>query len=242
MSTRVVAVVEDARYREHRGPAGHPERPERLLAVGEEIDVRRTALTPLPARAADDGELRLVHDASHVALVAEAAARAPSRIDADTFACAASDEIARLAAGATIDLVSAVASGARAGGIRGAAATRASRGGGSADGLLPLQQRRDRRARRAARARRGQAADPRLGRPPRQRHAAQLRGRSVGALLLDPPVPVLPRHRCLARDRRRARRGRDGERAHARRVRRRRSTWRSSPACSSRSRAASRPS
>jgi acetoin utilization deacetylase AcuC-like enzyme len=108
---RVVAVVEDDRYREHRGPAGHPERPERLLAVREAIDARRGALVALPARAADDGELRLAHAPSHLALVAEAAAHAPSRIDADTYACAASDEIARLAVGASVDLVRAVASG-----------------------------------------------------------------------------------------------------------------------------------
>jgi acetoin utilization deacetylase AcuC-like enzyme len=112
MSTpRVVAVAFDPRYREHRGPAGHPERPERLDAVGEAIAAQRALLSELQPRPADDGELRLIHDASHLALVAEAAARAPSRIDADTYACAASDEIARLAAGATIDLVRAVARG-----------------------------------------------------------------------------------------------------------------------------------
>jgi acetoin utilization deacetylase AcuC-like enzyme len=112
MSTpRAVAVIEDRRYLEHRGPAGHPERPERLVAVGEAIDARRASLTELPARAADDGELRLIHDASHLMLIADAAARAPSRIDADTFASAASDEVARLAAGATVELVRAVASG-----------------------------------------------------------------------------------------------------------------------------------
>jgi acetoin utilization deacetylase AcuC-like enzyme len=82
-----------------------------LLAIGEALDAHRSALTAFPARAAHDGELRLIHAASHLALVAEAAARAPSRIDADTYACAASDSVARLAAGAAIDLVRAVASG-----------------------------------------------------------------------------------------------------------------------------------
>jgi acetoin utilization deacetylase AcuC-like enzyme len=79
--------------------------------VREAIDARRGALAALPARAADDAELRLGHAPSHLALVAEAAAHAPSRIDADTYACAASDEVARLAVGATVDLVRAVASG-----------------------------------------------------------------------------------------------------------------------------------
>jgi acetoin utilization deacetylase AcuC-like enzyme len=108
---RVVAVVEDDRYREHRGPAGHPERPERLLAVGEAIGARRAALATLPARPGDDGELRSTHAPSHLALVAEAAAHAPTRIDADTYACAESDRVARLAVGATVDLVRAVATG-----------------------------------------------------------------------------------------------------------------------------------
>ncbi len=110
-SERIVAVAEDPRYLEHRGPPGHPERPDRLLAVGEALDSRRASLTSLAARAASDEELLRIHDRAHLALVAEAAARAPSRIDADTFACAASDAVARLAAGAAIDLTLAVASG-----------------------------------------------------------------------------------------------------------------------------------
>ncbi len=115
-AARVVAVVEDARYREHRGPAGHPERPDRLLAVAAALDPRRAALTPLAARSADDAELLRVHGRAHLARVTEAAARAPSRLDPDTYACGASDAVARLAAGGAIDLVRAIASGrARAG-------------------------------------------------------------------------------------------------------------------------------
>jgi acetoin utilization deacetylase AcuC-like enzyme len=110
-ASRLVAISEDPRYLEHRGPAGHPERPERLLAVGEALDARRAALTPLPARAATDEELLRIHARAHLARVADAAAHAPTRIDADTYACAASDAVARLAAGAAIDLVRAVASG-----------------------------------------------------------------------------------------------------------------------------------
>jgi acetoin utilization deacetylase AcuC-like enzyme len=113
---RAVAVVEDPRYREHAGPAGHPERPDRLAAVGEALAVRRDRLAPLPAREAGGDELLRVHDAQHLAQIAEAAARAPSRLDPDTFASAASDRVARLAAGGAIELVRAVATGrARAG-------------------------------------------------------------------------------------------------------------------------------
>lgn len=108
---RVVAVVEDPRYAEHRGPAGHPERPDRLVAVAEALAARRDLLTPLAAREADDAELRLIHGAQHLALVAEGAARAPIRFDADTYACAESERVAKLAAGGAVDLVRAVASG-----------------------------------------------------------------------------------------------------------------------------------
>ena len=108
---RVVAVVEDPRFRDHSGPAGHPERPDRLLAVGAALAARREALTALEARLAQDDELLRIHAAPHLALIAEAAAHAPSRLDPDTFASAESDRVARLAAGGAIDLVRAVASG-----------------------------------------------------------------------------------------------------------------------------------
>ena len=108
---RIVAVVEDPRYLEHRGPDGHPERPDRLLAVGAALDERRAALTSLPARSADDEELRRIHAPEHLARIATAAANAPSRLDADTYASAASERVARLAAGGAVDLTLAVASG-----------------------------------------------------------------------------------------------------------------------------------
>ena len=75
----------------------------------------------------------------------------------------------------------------------------------SRDGLLPAQQRRGRgggRARGGCGARR----DRRLGRPPRQRHAGHLLGRSERAVPVGAPVPVLPGHRRADGDRRRPRR------------------------------------
>jgi acetoin utilization deacetylase AcuC-like enzyme len=116
-AARVVAVVEDPRYAEHRGPVGHPERPDRLVAVGEALDVRRELLTPLAARQADDAELLLIHGAQHLALIAEGAARAPIRFDADTYACNESERVARLAAGGATDLVRAVARGSAHAGL-----------------------------------------------------------------------------------------------------------------------------
>ena len=108
---RATGVVEDRRYREHRGPPGHPERPERLAAVERAIDAHRDRLTRVAARPASDEEILRVHGADHLALVAEAARRAPGHLDPDTFVSAASLEVARLAAGGAIDLAREVARG-----------------------------------------------------------------------------------------------------------------------------------
>ncbi len=111
------ALIEDPRYREHRGPQGHPERPERLEAVAAAIDPVRAALLPLPARAAEDGEVLRVHEPALLARVAEAAAAAPCQLDPDTYVSRRSLEIARLAAGAAIDLAAAVARGEASAGL-----------------------------------------------------------------------------------------------------------------------------
>jgi acetoin utilization deacetylase AcuC-like enzyme len=105
------AVIEDARYREHRVPPGHPERPERLAAVARALDAARPALTPLPARSADDAEILRVHDRALLDHVAATVAAAPARLDPDTFVAPQSLVAARLAAGAAIDLAAAVATG-----------------------------------------------------------------------------------------------------------------------------------
>ena len=111
-AARSVAVVEDPRFREHRGPEGHPERPARLVAVQRALDARRAELAALPARAASDDEILAVHTADCLRLVERAARCAPVQIDADTFVSARSAEIARLAAGSAVDALRAVAAGA----------------------------------------------------------------------------------------------------------------------------------
>jgi len=109
--TRTVAVVEDPRFRAHRGPAGHPERPDRLLAVGEAIEEVRPRLQPLAPRPALDEEILRIHGRSHLDGVTAAVARAPAQLDADTYVSPESLEVARLAAGSTVELVRAVARG-----------------------------------------------------------------------------------------------------------------------------------
>jgi acetoin utilization deacetylase AcuC-like enzyme len=103
-----MAVLEDPRYREHVGPRGHPERPERLAAVGAAIAARSEPLVRLASRPADDAELLRVHEPAHLARLAEAATRAPLQLDADTYLAPRSVEVARLAAGGLVDLARAV--------------------------------------------------------------------------------------------------------------------------------------
>jgi acetoin utilization deacetylase AcuC-like enzyme len=106
--TRKAGLVEDPRFLEHRGPPGHPERPERLLAVSDALVAHRAALVPIAPRPATDEELLRIHGRGHLARVAEGAGRAPTHLDADTFLSTRSLEVARLAAGATVDLARAV--------------------------------------------------------------------------------------------------------------------------------------
>jgi acetoin utilization deacetylase AcuC-like enzyme len=111
LATRGVAVVEDPRYRQHRGPAGHPERPERLDAVGSAIAARRDELRVVAPRAASDEEILRVHRPELLEDLQAASQQAPTQLDADTYMSAASLSVARLAAGAVVDLARSVARG-----------------------------------------------------------------------------------------------------------------------------------
>ena len=84
-SPRRVGVVEDRRYQDHEGPSGHPERPERLAAVGDAIAARREALQPVPARSAQPEEILRVHRREHLAHLEEVAKQAPGPLDPDTY-------------------------------------------------------------------------------------------------------------------------------------------------------------
>jgi acetoin utilization deacetylase AcuC-like enzyme len=107
-----VAVVEDGRHVAHAWP-GHPERPDRVEAIRAHLASTPVLcdLARLPADPVDDAELLRVHDAAHIARVAELCASGGGHFDADTYATAASDVAARVAAGGTVRAVEAVVSG-----------------------------------------------------------------------------------------------------------------------------------
>ena len=106
-----VHLVEDDRYRDHSGPDGHPERPERLLAVRQALAAHEADLVRLDARPAEPDEVLRVHDETHLRGLEAAAARAPTQLDADTYVSAASFEVALLAAGGAVTIAEAIVSG-----------------------------------------------------------------------------------------------------------------------------------
>jgi len=97
-----MVIVSSPRFEQHVTPPGHPERPERAY-VFDAVTSRWSAaggavLTPRPATV---DELATVHDRSYLEQIGALAGR-PAMLDADTFVSPDSDDIARLAAGATV--------------------------------------------------------------------------------------------------------------------------------------------
>jgi len=105
-----IHVVADPRYREHAGPSGHPECPERLAAVGRALDAFGDRLVPVEPREALPEEILRVHSREHLQLLSQLAGRAV-RIDADTYTAPRSYEIALLAAGGVVELARRIARG-----------------------------------------------------------------------------------------------------------------------------------
>ncbi|MBB5746619.1 histone deacetylase family protein [Brevundimonas variabilis] len=97
---------------EHRTGAGHPERPERLAAVMAAIEGSDLRLDRHAATEAAVADLERVHPADYVARILDASPATGSvQLDADTLLSPGSVRAARLAAGAVIDAVKAVADG-----------------------------------------------------------------------------------------------------------------------------------
>ncbi|MBU1347065.1 MAG: histone deacetylase family protein [Alphaproteobacteria bacterium] len=96
----------------HATGAGHPERPERLAAVLAALDDGDLRLDRRDATEAAVIDLERIHPAAYVARMIEASpASGLAQLDADTILSPGSVRAARLAAGAVIDGVRAVANG-----------------------------------------------------------------------------------------------------------------------------------
>jgi acetoin utilization deacetylase AcuC-like enzyme len=94
-------VVLEPRMLAHDAGRGHPERPERLRVLLDHLD-GASGLVRLPARAATEDELTLVHPAAHVERVAATAGRPRVVFDPDTATSPHTYEAARLAAGSVL--------------------------------------------------------------------------------------------------------------------------------------------
>jgi acetoin utilization deacetylase AcuC-like enzyme len=104
-------VVSSKRFAEHQTPPGHPERAERAEVMDVVAEAWRSGGGEVVApRAATEEQLARVHDPKYVNRIA-AAAGSSMALDPDTYTSPESHEIARLAAGATIDAVERVLGG-----------------------------------------------------------------------------------------------------------------------------------
>jgi acetoin utilization deacetylase AcuC-like enzyme len=111
-SARRVGLGTEPGHLEHVAP-GHVERPERVLAILEQLERTglRARLRPLAVREASDAELLAVHDQGLLDAVANAGARGGAWLDPDTYVTPASPGVARRIAGAAVAATEAVLAG-----------------------------------------------------------------------------------------------------------------------------------
>jgi acetoin utilization deacetylase AcuC-like enzyme len=117
MSEPIIQVITDARFQSHRGPEGHPERPERLIAIGEAVDDFRDRIELSPPRSAQPDEILRVHDARLLSVLESTRGQPLAQLDADTYVAPLSYDVACLAAGSCIDLTRRVMRGEVARGL-----------------------------------------------------------------------------------------------------------------------------
>ncbi len=108
-------LVHDPIFAEHIPHDAHPERPERWAAVHSALTHNgwTGACTRIEPRAARDEELRRIHTPEYITRLREACRRGEPQIDCvDSSICRESERVARLAAGAAIDIALEIARGA----------------------------------------------------------------------------------------------------------------------------------
>ena len=117
MSTATGFLYDDAYLRHLPGRTGHPERPERLLAIRDRLRVADwfAALSSISSRKVTEEELKLVHDPGYLALLRREAANVQGLKElstGDTLISRDSLDVAHLAAGGVLAAVDAVMKGA----------------------------------------------------------------------------------------------------------------------------------
>ncbi len=106
-------IIQDDRYMLHAADGYHPESPERLRIIYKMLqdeDMKDKFISFAP-RSATTEELAWVHTLRHIQTVAATADRRLTMLDPDTYACAHSFDIAKLAAGGVLVAVDAVMAG-----------------------------------------------------------------------------------------------------------------------------------
>ncbi len=115
---RQTAVVVDPRFEQHDAAPGHPERPARCATLRSLIDAHPyDGLPRVSPRPATAEEVLRVHSREHLEVLEQSAGRPHTRFDADTAACAASFDVAMLAAGGAIELADTVLDGGADNGV-----------------------------------------------------------------------------------------------------------------------------
>jgi acetoin utilization deacetylase AcuC-like enzyme len=101
----MLTVISSGRFADHLTPPGHPERPERAIAMAAVVArFREGGGHVIEPRAATDDDLLRVHTREHVDAMLATRGRA-ARLDPDTSTSPDSEEVARLAAGAVLTAV-----------------------------------------------------------------------------------------------------------------------------------------
>ncbi len=97
-------IIRDDRFMQHVANGYHPESPERLRIIYKMLqdeDMQDKFLTFSP-RPATTEELTWVHTPTHIQTVAATAGQRLTMLDPDTYACAQTFDIAKLAAGGVL--------------------------------------------------------------------------------------------------------------------------------------------
>lgn len=103
-----VSILRDKKFLEHDQGEGHPETPQRLVAIDHALTEIKADLVEVPARPATDEELERVHTALYVDLLKRTRGKS-SVLDPDTSTSPGSVDAALLAAGGAVELFTRIA-------------------------------------------------------------------------------------------------------------------------------------